>query len=296
MSKTLIAFNKYFYEFLKEVKSNCKTAENSTLYKELKTRYTVRDNETKDHINAFIASCNEDIMAHILSDVKDLDSISGLVLLDNYTVSDLREYCEDYVYRYILIFTYLCIVYQKHMNHEDLLIHCLSECQNHNKVSDDVVDDDLQSILKQISEDSCVNEEDGDAETNEDNVEPGSFEDMLGKTSIGSLAKEIASSIKVDDIGNIDRPEDLFKGENSKIIGDIVSKVTSNISAKMTDGTLNQDKLMSEAMSLMGNMGSNPMMQNLMKMMGGAGIHNNARARDRLAKKFAQRNQKKSSS
>jgi hypothetical protein len=235
-------------------------------------------------------------MSHILSDVKDLDKIDTLVLLDKYTVSDLRKYCEDYVYRYILIFTYLSIVYNKHMEHEDLLIHSLGECQSHNNVSDDVVDDDLQSILKQISEDEdqCC---DQGCHEESSSAAGSSFEEMLGNTSIGSLAKEIASSINIDNIA-LEKPEDLFKGDNSKIIGDIVSKVTSNISSKMSDGSLNQEKLMSEAMSLMGNMNNNPMMQNLMKMMGGlggAGGHNSSRARDRLAKKFAQRSQKKSS-
>jgi len=295
MTKTVYAYNKYFYEFLKEVKHTCKDS-NPDLYKDLKTRYIVKDNSTVIHIESFIKSCTSDMLQSIVSDISDMEKISELVVLDTNTFGEVSESCNvENIHTYILLFAYLGIVYKNHSENEEELLHALGECQNNNGANiDNIIDDDLTGILRQIK---SLSKDDKETISN-----PSNFEETLANSSIGSLAREIAEDINIDGM-NINSPEDLFKGENSKVIGDIVSKVTSNLQAKMKNGTLNQEQIMQEAMSLMGSMGNNDMLKNMMSAMGAMGGmggipnmpnmagsgHSSSRARERLSKKFAEK-------
>jgi hypothetical protein len=295
MIKTVYAYNKYFYEFLKEIKHACKDI-NPDLYKDLKARYTVRDSATPIHIDSFTESCTPEMLQCIATDVCDIENILDMVVLDTYTLGKVRESCQiNNMNTYILLFTYLGIVYKKHTSNEEELLAVLGECQN-SKIAniENIIDDDLSGVLRQIRQLSDSNDDSTHPQSTDI---PSNFEETLSNSSIGSLAREIAQDIDIDGL-NIDSPEDLFKGENSKVIGDIVNKVTSNLQTKIKNGSLNQEQIMQEAMSLMGSMGNNDMLKNMMNAMGsmgmGAGMgsmdkHSSSRARDRLSKKLAQK-------
>jgi hypothetical protein len=305
MTKTVYAYNKYFYEFLKEIKHSCKE-KHPDLYKDLKTRYTVKDNATVTHIESFINSCTSEMLQIIVGDSSDMEKLSELVVLDTNVLGELSDSCNiKNLQTYVLLFAYLGIVYKNHAENEEELLNTLGECQNDNGDNiENIIDDDLSGILKQIK---CLSNENAIPST--DN-KPSNFEETLANSSIGSLAREIAEDINIEGM-NINSPEDLFKGENSKVIGDIVSKVTSNLQAKMKNGSLNQEQIMAEAMSLMGSMGNNEMLKNMMSAMGAMGgmpgmsgmsgmpgmagmsgmssAHSSSRARDRLSKKYAEK-------
>lgn len=290
MTKSVYVYNKYFYELLKEVKHECKES-NTKLYNDLK-RYTVKDSATTQHIDTFTDSLTPMLMSVIIKDCSNLEELKDVVIFDTNTVGEVLEgsgeSLQSTLKTYVLLFTFLSIV--KGRDDEEEMLSILGEYQSGNvKSSEDILDEDVKSILDQIV---VVTPEAGTGSA----FAPNNFEEALTNSSIGDLAKEIASDINIDNI-NVSRPEDLFNGENSHLIGDIVGKVTSNLQKKMANGSLNQDKIMSEAMSLLGTMGggNNDMLKNMMSMMGGgggAGSHSSSRARDRLAKKFAKRQEK----
>jgi hypothetical protein len=288
MTKSVYVYNKYFYEFLKEVKHECKES-NKELYNDLK-RYTVKDSATTQHIDTFTESLTPEMKAVIIEDCTNLEELKDLKIFDTNTLGEVFEGSSEDLQAsikvYVLLFTFLSIV--KGRDDEEEMLSILGEYQSGNvKSAEDILDEDVKSILDQIVVPAAAAEA---------AAPPKSFEEALSNSTIGDLAKEIASDINIDNI-NVSRPEDLFNGQNSHLIGDIVGKVTNNLQKKMADGTLNQEKIMSEAMSLLGSMGggNNDMLKNMMSMMGGmgAGSHSSSRARDRLAKKYAKKQEKK---
>ena len=145
---------------------------------------------------------------------------------------------------------------------------------------DDIVDDDVKALLSKINSfdtaDSEAKLEDaGDALP----IPPAEFLESIENSKIASLAKDIAKEIDISSL-NIDKPEDIakmldFSGENN-FIGNIFNKVSSTLTDKISKGELNQEDLMSEAVSMMGMMnggkgGGAGGLADMMKSMGGLG-------------------------
>ena len=120
--------------------------------------------------------------------------------------------------------------------------------------------------LKKLAED--VKEE----VTDEDELD---LDNMLGglmDSNIGSIAKEVASSMKLDEMfGNVDEnsnPMELMaQMMNPDKMGNIFKNINNVMENKMKSGELNQDILKKEAESMYGDMSNNPLFGNLMKQM-----------------------------
>lgn len=120
--------------------------------------------------------------------------------------------------------------------------------------------------LKKLAED--VKEE----VTDEDELD---LDNMLGglmDSNIGSIAKEVASSMKLDEMfGNVDEnsnPMELMaQMMNPDKMGNIFKNINNVMENKMKSGELNQDILKKEAESMYGDMANNPLFGNLMKQM-----------------------------
>lgn len=123
---------------------------------------------------------------------------------------------------------------------------------------------DLKKLKKLVSE----------VKTEKDNDELD-LENMLGglmDSNIGSIAKEVASSMKIDEMfGNIDEnsnPMDVMaQMMNPEKMGNIFQNINSVMEQKMKDGELNEDILKKEAENMYGDMANNPLFGNLMKQM-----------------------------
>lgn len=156
----------------------------------------------------------------------------------------------------------------------------------------------------------------------DDDITGKAAADMLQNTKIGNIAKEISEELDLSSL-NIQKPEDLLSMGSNGILGNIIGKVGSKIHAKIDNGELKHEDLMSEAMSMMsmlGGMGggaggadgsplggaaaflNNPMFKDMMKNMGGLGNLANlanmakgsdkvksAQVKDRLRKKLGDR-------
>ena len=101
------------------------------------------------------------------------------------------------------------------------------------------------------------------------------FEDSFLNSNIGNLAKEISEDLDLNDLKNIESPDDLMKtlmggGENGGL-GNIIQKVSSKLQTKLANGQLNEEALMKEATQMMGML--NPALQSMGSMSGkGSGM------------------------
>lgn len=202
----------------------------------------------------------------------------------------------------------------------------------------DIIDDDIKTLVSKIKVFDVVNDDikiDEAADTMP--VPPKDFLESIENSKIANIAKEISKEIDISNI-NIEKPEDVaklmdFSGSNN-FLGNIVSKVSTKLTEKISSGEINQDDLLSEAMSMMGmlngggaggaggiadilkNMGglgglggmlNNPMMNEMMKMAkkgkvatknsGGSRRNHGSSVstRDRLRKKLEEKKQKNQS-
>lgn len=129
-------------------------------------------------------------------------------------------------------------------------------------------------------------------------------DNLFGDSKIGQLAQELAGEINVNDLGlgeDInDNPakllETLMSGDNSNNLMNMIQKVGSKIQSKISNGEVNEAQLLNEAQNLMGGLGDNDLLSNMMKNMGGGGgLGNNKKnkTRDRLRKKLEKKNNPK---
>jgi hypothetical protein len=144
---------------------------------------------------------------------------------------------------------------------------------------EDIVDDDIKALLSKIRSFENAN---GDAKLEDAAdalpIPPMEFLESIENSKIASLAKDIAKEIDISSL-NIEKPEDIakmldFSGENN-FLGNIVNKVSSTLTDKISKGELNQEDLMSEAMSMMGMLNSGKGgaggLADMLKGMGGLG-------------------------
>jgi hypothetical protein len=141
---------------------------------------------------------------------------------------------------------------------------------------EEIMDDDIKSLLVKISP--------LHKKTDTAGIDLGSmFGGIADGSKICNLAKEISEEIDISNL-KIDKPEDImkmmdFSGSNN-VMGDIIKKVSTKITDKISNGELKHDELLNEAMSMMGMMGkglgglgglgdmlNNPMVSEIMKSM-----------------------------
>ena len=149
---------------------------------------------------------------------------------------------------------------------------------------DEILDEDLQSVLRKIckerakARDSVINIDVSAASTGAAKGPMGM--EFLENTKIGELAKEISESLDMSKLmegmgggeGGAGGGLSGHDGMNPDILSTIIQTVGSKITEKMKSGELNQEDLMSEAISMMGKMNNSDhgdMMSNMMNMMGG---------------------------
>ena len=140
-----------------------------------------------------------------------------------------------------------------------------------------------------------------------DNIPESIFSEGL----IGNLAKELADDINVNDL-DLDMPKDgnvndlftnIMSGDNPSKFMNLLTSVGQKIQNKVSEGDLDESKLVNEANTLMESLqGSNPILKNLMNMSKQQQSRFNQEmdktdrqnsTKDRLRKKLKQRNENK---
>ena len=311
--KIVYTFNKFYVEFLKDVK-----LQSADLKVRLKNTYKVFDKSSEEHLKLFLTA----ITPHLQNLEPSNEGIQDVMVFQNITFADvLARVGEDntvMTWNYIYILTVLCMLF-KLIDSEDadeetnaLLFNKVVTAigiirgqglEHANNVMEDILDDDIRAVLSKIIK---VEKMEGEQSTGGDDIMNmfAGFEN----SKICNLAKEITSEIDTSNV-KLETQEDIMKlmdfSSSNNILGNIIGKVSSKMQEKMSKGELKQEDLIGEAMNMMSMMGggaqsffNNPMMADMMKNMkkGKVSTRNDVvrkeGTRDRLRRKLEERNTK----
>ena len=263
----IYVFNKFTKAFIKEVKK-----ENNDVKNILKQNYLCFDKSTEEYIEDFVSQVRKEEIQECLDNAdNDNDLIQNLQVLKDLSVSQITS---DSKYYYLHIFNLLAKLYDDSTKLEEdddktknslkaILVSVLKILNGNYEfedIIDEIFDDDYVKLMKRVNEHK-VEESDDD---NDDLFNISTLQD----SKIGKLAQEISANIDVSQLNgtNMNNINDLFSGENNAMAS-IIQQVSSVMSQKMQNGEINQEELMGEAMSMMGNFGNDDMMKNMMNVM-----------------------------
>lgn len=262
----IYVFNKFTKAFIREVKK-----ENDDVKNILKQNYLCFDKSTDEYIEDFVLQMQrKDIQECLDNNDKHNDIIQNLQVLKDLSISQITS---DSKYYYLHVFNMLSKLYDdankssdddKLKNSLKAILVSVLKILNGNYEFDDIIDeifdDDYVKLIKRINENKVEEVED-------DTEDPFNIS-MLQDSKIGKLAQEISANIDVSQLNgtNMNNINDLFSGENNAM-SSIIQQVSSVMSTKMQNGEINQEELMGEAMNMMGNLGNDDMMKNMMNVM-----------------------------
>jgi hypothetical protein len=303
--KICYMFNKFFSSFVKELKTL-----DDGLKAVIKKNYKVIDKSSDEYYNLFWSNVKDHIQVFVNEDdLSNNDTIKNVEIIQGITIGDAVQVLKDndlqtfWNYLNILIiFAYIYTEFNANKKQEletteqndtpqnvntfllfMKVIRIVSMIQNSQDPSTelaDIIDDDIKSLLSKIKVFDTTNEDIKIDETTDTlPSQPAEFLQSIENSKIANLAKEISKDIDISNL-NIDKPEDIaklmdFSGSNN-FLGNIVSKVSSKLTEKISSGEINQEDLLSEAMSMMsmlngGGAGGAGGVADILKNMGGLG-------------------------
>lgn len=278
--KIAITFNKFYASLLKDLKSTSDDIKQS-----IKKNYKVLDKTSQEHIDFFgeqIAKEHVDILVKD-RDASTVEALGGKFIAKDVTIASVvkgidNEVDESVFWNYIYILTTIFLLKEEatSVNEEEVaiaqvdsllskVVSILSGLQHGKDCQsdiDDIVDDDIRSLLQKVQKfnvdiklrDDDVGGEEGDGAPEAMKMPFAGMENSM----ICNLAKEISNEIDVSNI-QVDKPEDVLKlmdfSASNNFVGDIIKKVSSKIHDKISSGELKQEDLFGEAMSMMGMLG-----------------------------------------
>lgn len=266
-NQIIYVFNKFTKSFIKEIKK-----QNDDVKSILKKNYLCFDKNTDEYINDFIKVVSDDKIKELFDkgNIKDDEDIDSIEVLKELKAGEINADIKVY---YLYIFYLLSKLYtdatncgddsKKKSSYKAILVSILKILNggyDTQDIVDEVFDDDYRMLMSYVADNHITEESEPiDAPFNMG---------MINDTKIGKLAQEISSSIDMSKLNTdgISNMNDLFSGENNAM-SSIIQQVSSVMSDKMQSGELNQEELMAEAFSMMGNMKNNDMMDNMMNMM-----------------------------
>jgi hypothetical protein len=289
--KILFTFNKYFYDFVKDLK---KVA--PELKQTLSEHYPVKNKVTDANIKLYAEKLDGECL-HLIFTL-DIDKffvsteLAHVLVCHNTTIGDaylqIPPSYRTCMLNYIYIFTLFTLLW-KRSSEEGIsilfdtsmsVLKAIQQSEDYSLIIDDILDEDVKTLLAKMRNSTSSHEK-----------------TSLENTKIGSIAREIADDLDLSSM-NISKPEDLLNGTNTAVIGDLVSKVSSKLQQKFASGELKHDDLLKEAMSMMGTLGGGAggdMFANIMKNMGGMmqgpsgkSNHDGASTKERLRKRLDQ--------
>ena len=131
----------------------------------------------------------------------------------------------------------------------------------------EILDDRISKLLLELDSNRVALENlENDSSVEMPTVSQDTMKSFFDNSTIGSLAKEISKEINMDALKGTDPSQilnatfnatandidDPSAGASTNVLGSVVSKVSSKIHERIASGSLKQEDLISEAMSLMG--------------------------------------------
>ena len=282
--KIFFTFNKFFYDLIKDLKNVAPELKST-----IKKNYVVRNKETDSHFNLFAENATDDVIKCLANSPSDkiftFEQVNKLLLIIDTDLSDVILHItsdfQEALLGYIYVFALLVAVH-RHPDNEVLfmaVMHAVSAIQKnepYDSLIEDIIDDDIRGLLLKLSTNTAFSVK-TNANTNDGSLPR--LDSAIENSTIGSIAKEIAESIDLSSM-NLNDPSDLLSAKNGGIIGDLVSKVSSKLQQKFENGSVNQNDLAKEAMSMMsmfggqngGGGGGGDMFANIIKAMAANGM------------------------
>jgi hypothetical protein len=282
--KIIFLFNRTTIDLLKLLKN-----QNDYLKKQIKKHYRVYDKTNITYITDFLehfSPYHDDIVNETLNEKSTLEILSNVDILNGIKVKHILDLNDKQFDLYIYTLYLYALFYQYYKDEvEDLNILLEKTVRvlfnlGENNVEDfleEIIDDDILTILKKIIQCNKQNTKQS-KELISSNIQqqlPDNdlFSTLLGNSKLVSIAKEICDEIINDksfDIselqntkGDISDLQQLLSSNNN-IIGNLIEKVGTSISSKMTSGDIDQEELMTDAFSMLSKLNGSKDLENLM--------------------------------
>ena len=203
---------------------------------------------------------NEDIKFFEVEDI--LEEISFQRLWEK----NISDKTKATIWKYFKTFTIINI----NLNSSKQLQEALQSIGNDEEIKkEDIKDKKTAKELKQLKK---LTEEVKEENKDEDELD---LENILGglmDSNIGSIAKEVASSMNIEEmLGNVNENsnpmEVMAQMMNPEKMGSIFQNINKVMEQKMESGDLSEESLKKEAQDMYGNMANNPLFGNLMGKM-----------------------------
>lgn len=267
--KICYMFNKFFSSFIKELKGL-----DEGLKTIIKKNFKVIDKSSDEYYTLFWSNVASHMKLFVEGDdLSNNEEVASVEIVQGITIGDaVKALKGDDLHTFwnyiniLIIFAYLYTDSKSASSEEDnkksdtyhlfvKVVKILSMIQNSQDPSaelEDIIDDDIKHLLLKIKVFDGTNE---DIKIDDASTPPSSeFLQSIENSKIADLAKEISKEIDISNI-SIEKPEDVaklmdFSGSNN-FIGNIVSKVSTKLTEKISSGEIKQEDLLSEAMSMM---------------------------------------------
>lgn len=274
MSKIIFAFNKFYYDLVRDMKTAIATSStgaiattgSNDLKKAIKKAFSVKEMESRVAFDVYKSK----LISLNLLDLSTPENRELPLLvhpgIENNVVCTigvvLDTVGEPILTSYLSLFALIATIEEDDDALLSMTLKAIQAWQSNDviafkELSDQILDEDVKARLNQLG--LPPSSSSGTTNDNQNENKNQTENDFMHTSKIGSLAREIAEDL---DLGDVQKPEDIL----NRGIGDIVGKVSSKLQEKFQNGSIKQDDLMREAMQFMG--GGGDMVANMMKMMG----------------------------
>ena len=175
---------------------------------------------------------------------------------------------KETIWKYLQTF---CLLALNHQSNKELTAALSDLSENKDiEITDKKVASDVKKIKKMtenIKEPIAEDLSDALPETTNNSDPENPLENIMGNTDIGKLAEEVTKELDLESmLGSInsDNPMDIFQ---SLMSGDAMNKIMGTINnvvnTKVESGELNKEAMLNEAQGIYGQLGDNPMFQQM---------------------------------
>ena len=281
--KIVYAFNQVLLGFIKDLRKY------PTLSKIVGKNHKIFDKENESYLEHF--SQFQDRLSAVLPNNQpdaftfaDLDTVSDVEVVKGVTIKCIFTHCTTEIERaavdkYILTLLSISILTRDltDANVDDVintmfvLLEKLRDIEQDNTAElSDVFDDELRNILDLISKKSLssttvkpvsdmMNDCGGGSGSGSSEGEVGDFMNKVMNSKLGELAKELSQSMNLENVAD---PKSFAKSGN---MGNMIKTVAETMQKKISDGSMNSEELMSEAMDMIKMFDKGDIFKNLNK-------------------------------
>ena len=258
-----------FSSFIRDLSKTFPEVKNC-LYRNYESEITGEDLKLENcpKIKVFLSKIDENNKLITNEDIKffEVEDILEEISFQRLWEKNISDKTKATIWKYFKTFTIINI----NLNSSKQLQEALQSIGNEEEIKkEDIKDKKTAKELKQLKK---LTEEVKEENKDEDELD---LENILGglmDSNIGSIAKEVASSMNIEEmLGNVNENsnpmEVMAQMMNPEKMGSIFQNINKVMEQKMENGELSEESLKKEAQDMYGNMANNPLFGNLMGKM-----------------------------